>query len=204
MSENKSETKLCSIKNVRQTIIKLKYVRQTIKLIYVRQLILKQKYLEKNCKTKTKISTKNSIIFPMSGGPLKLRFNCWDLRKEQFTRWIKLVRFSNFVRFDVLTVAGRYCGQAFCHWHCIDCIAIHSNWTLLSCTMEQHALKNLNNYLNTKSYSYLETSGGQSSFLYLNVVPFLTPVLVRHLWQVKTVAFLHCCLMCIVLLKILL
>ncbi len=38
--------------------------------------------------------------------------------------------------------------------------------------MEQHALKNVNNYLNTNIYSYLETSGGQSSNLYLNVVQF--------------------------------
>ncbi len=29
--------------------------------------------------------------------------------------------------------------------------------------MEEHALKNVNNYLNTNIYSYLETSGGQSS-----------------------------------------
>jgi hypothetical protein len=35
--------------------------------------------------------------------------------------------------------------------------------------MEQHALKNLNNYLNTNIYSYLETSGVQSRNLYLNV-----------------------------------
>ncbi len=38
--------------------------------------------------------------------------------------------------------------------------------------MEQHALKNVNNYLNTHIYSYLETSGGQSSNIYLNVVHF--------------------------------
>ncbi len=38
--------------------------------------------------------------------------------------------------------------------------------------MEQHALKNVNNYLNINIYSYLETSGGQSSNLYLNVVNF--------------------------------
>ncbi len=38
--------------------------------------------------------------------------------------------------------------------------------------MEQHALKNVNNFLNTNIYSYLETSGGQSSNLYLNVVHF--------------------------------
>jgi hypothetical protein len=39
-------------------------------------------------------------------------------------------------------------------------------------TMEQCALKNVNNYLNTNIYSYLETSGIQSSNLYLNVVHF--------------------------------
>ncbi len=39
--------------------------------------------------------------------------------------------------------------------------------------MEQHAFKNVNNCLNTNIYSYLETSGGQSSNLYLNVVHFL-------------------------------
>jgi hypothetical protein len=38
--------------------------------------------------------------------------------------------------------------------------------------MEQHALKNVNNCLNTNIYSYLETSGGQSSNLHLNVVHF--------------------------------
>jgi len=37
-------------------------------------------------------------------------------------------------------------------------------------TMEQRALKNVNNCLNTDIYSYLETSGGQSSNPYLNVV----------------------------------
>ncbi len=38
--------------------------------------------------------------------------------------------------------------------------------------MEQHVLENVNNCLNTNIYSYLETSGGQSSNLYLNVVHF--------------------------------
>ena len=36
--------------------------------------------------------------------------------------------------------------------------------------MEQHAYKNVNNCLNANIYSYLETSGGQSSKLDLNVV----------------------------------
>ncbi len=39
--------------------------------------------------------------------------------------------------------------------------------------MEQHALKIVNDYLNTNIYSYLETSGGHSSNLYLNVVHFV-------------------------------
>jgi len=38
--------------------------------------------------------------------------------------------------------------------------------------MEDHALKNVNNCLNTNFYSYLEASGGQNSNLYLNVVHF--------------------------------
>ncbi len=38
--------------------------------------------------------------------------------------------------------------------------------------MEEHTFKNENNYFNVNIYSYLETSGGQSSNLYLNVVHF--------------------------------
>ncbi len=38
--------------------------------------------------------------------------------------------------------------------------------------MEQPALKNVNNCLNTNIYSFLETTGGQSYNLYLNVVHF--------------------------------
>ncbi len=44
-------------------------------------------------------------------------------------------------------------------------------------SMEQRALKNVNNCLNTKNYSYLETSGGESYILYLNVVHFS-----QHKW----------------------
>jgi uncharacterized protein YerC len=40
-------------------------------------------------------------------------------------------------------------------------------------SMEQRALKNVNNCLNTNIYTYLETSGGQSSNTYSNVVHFL-------------------------------
>jgi len=38
--------------------------------------------------------------------------------------------------------------------------------------MDQRTLKVVNNCLNTNIYSYLETSGGQSSNLYLNVIHF--------------------------------
>ncbi len=41
-----------------------------------------------------------------------------------------------------------------------------------SSLMEQRALKNVNNCLNTNIYSYLETPSDQSSNLYLNGVPF--------------------------------
>jgi hypothetical protein len=57
-------------------------------------------------------------------------------------------------------------------------------------SMEQRTFKNVNNCLNTNIYYYLEISGGQSSNLYLNVVPFFNTS-VRHLWQLKTVVFLH-------------
>jgi hypothetical protein len=60
-------------------------------------------------------------------------------------------------------------------------------------------LKSINNCLNTNIYAYLETSGGQSSNLYLNVVHFLAPGLIRHLWQLKTVFFLYWGLICAVL-----
>ncbi len=39
--------------------------------------------------------------------------------------------------------------------------------------MEQQALKNVSNCLSTTIYSYLETSGGQCSYPYLNVFNFL-------------------------------
>jgi len=40
-------------------------------------------------------------------------------------------------------------------------------------SIEQNALKDVNNCLNTNIYSYLEISGGQISKPYLNVVHFL-------------------------------
>ena len=43
---------------------------------------------------------------------------------------------------------------------------------LSTAVMEQCTLKNVKNGLSTNIYSYLETSGGQSSNLYLNVAHF--------------------------------
>ncbi len=51
--------------------------------------------------------------------------------------------------------------------------------------------KNVNNCFNTNISFYLEVSGGQNCNLYLNVVHFSTPVLIRQLWQFKIVVFLH-------------
>ncbi len=62
-------------------------------------------------------------------------------------------------------------------------------------------LKNVNNCWNTNIYFCLETSGGQKSNLYLNIVLFSTLVLIRLLWQLKTVVFLHMCPICAILLS---
>ncbi len=61
--------------------------------------------------------------------------------------------------------------------------------------------KNLNNCWNANIYCYLERSGGQSSNLVLNIVNFSTPVLIRHLWQLKTVVFLNRCLIPAILIE---
>jgi len=79
--------------------------------------------------------------------------------------------------------------------HCFDDNAVN-----VTIVMKQGDLKNENNCLNTNIYSYLGTSGSPSSNLYLNVVNFLTPVFIGHLCQLKTVVFLHWCLICAVLL----
>ncbi len=60
--------------------------------------------------------------------------------------------------------------------------------------MEQSALKNVNSCLNTNIYSYLETSGGQSSNPYLNIAHFSAIELIKNLWQLKTAVFMHWCL----------
>ncbi len=61
--------------------------------------------------------------------------------------------------------------------------------------MEQHTLRNAKNCLNTNIYSYLETSGCQFLIYIKMLFTLSTPVLFRHLWQLKTIVFLHWCLM---------
>ncbi len=80
-----------------------------------------------------------------------------------------------------------------------DKFSIFPFFFIKSINLKHLALKGVNNCLNTNIYSYLETSGGQSSNLYLNVVLFSTAVLILNLWQLKTVVFLHWCLICAVL-----
>jgi hypothetical protein len=58
--------------------------------------------------------------------------------------------------------------------------------------MDQHALKNVNYILGTNIYYYLGISGGQSSNLYLMLLIFSIPVLIGHLWQLKTVVYTCC------------
>ncbi len=56
--------------------------------------------------------------------------------------------------------------------HAIACFCDYDKKSYNYLTMEQCALKNVNNDMNINIYSYLETSGGQSCNLYLNVVHF--------------------------------
>ncbi len=44
--------------------------------------------------------------------------------------------------------------------------------TRMANVMEKHALKNVNSHCNANIFSYLQTSGGQSSYLHLTVVHF--------------------------------
>jgi hypothetical protein len=59
-----------------------------------------------------------------------------------------------------------------CQLKKVVCQDQQSLYLLYQYPMEQHSLRNVNNCLNTNIYSYLETSGGQSSNPYSNVVHF--------------------------------
>ncbi len=60
----------------------------------------------------------------------------------------------------------------------------------MAALLEQNALKSVNNCFNANIYSYLETSGGQSSKSIFKCQSYFQ----TSLWDLKTVVFLHCCL----------
>jgi hypothetical protein len=69
--------------------------------------------------------------------------------------------------------------------------------------MEQRSLKNVNNYLNINIYSYVERHLVFRVIIYIYMYfIFSTPVLIRNLWQLKTVVFLHWCLIRALLLAV--
>jgi hypothetical protein len=82
---------------------------------------------------------------------------------------------------STLSVKGLQVIDALAYWAHSLAMKKMKCWEYCS-QMEHRTLKIVNNCLNTNIYSYLETSGGQSYFLYLNVVHFSTPVIIRHLW----------------------
>ncbi len=47
--------------------------------------------------------------------------------------------------------------------------------------IKQHAKKFVNDCLNANIFSHLETSGGQSSILYLHVAHLSAPVLIKNM-----------------------
>ncbi len=73
----------------------------------------------------------------------------------------------------------------------LGCKSVPGTKILLVVPKEQHTFKNVSNCLNATIYSYLETSGGQSSNPHLNAVHFLTLELNRNLWQLNTAVFQH-------------
>ncbi len=61
-------------------------------------------------------------------------------------------------------------------FNCVTASQVQFSYFLFLLPMDQRALKNVTNYLNTNIYSYLETSGGQSSNLFLNIAHFLNTI----------------------------
>jgi hypothetical protein len=110
-----------------------------------------------------------------------------------FLIWYSMWRDYFAVATDTITSwsLGRQYGQVFS----LSLLDVYASVSNMCRSMEQHAQEKVNCCWNTKINFYLETSGGQNYNLYLNADHFLTSVLIRHLWQLKTVVFLHRCLM---------
>ncbi len=124
---------------------------------------------------------------------LLLYYRINNYNKEQFWKWHKLSRERE--RESWLERWTTATGE----WMSIQ-LSCCSKWSDLNIFCNGTAcFKNVNNCLNPNN-SYLETSCGQSSNLYFDVVHFSTPVLIRYLRQLNIVVFLHWCLLCTVLL----
>ncbi len=81
------------------------------------------------------------------------------------------------VMLNVINSERHYVEYRYAECHGLKGVKANSIHTLYPKTpysesMEQLALENVKNCLNTNIYSYLETSGGQSSDLYINVIHF--------------------------------
>ena len=120
----------------------------------------------------------------------------------KFFKPLNVISLNLCRKFKMISL-NSYCGKIRGPLTCLNLLGIlyslayHGLWNAY--TMKQHVFKNVNNCLNTNIYSYLEMSGGKSFILYLYGVHFSTPVIIRHLWLLKTVVFLHRCLICTVL-----
>jgi hypothetical protein len=66
-----------------------------------------------------------------------------------------------------ISESGRAVGSFYNHYSKLGIAYFDTQQRMEQCTFE-----NVNTYLNTNICSYLETSGGQSSYLYLNVAHF--------------------------------
>jgi hypothetical protein len=81
--------------------------------------------------------------------------------KIVFVRSFKLILFFGDKARNLLKVLGKKCASLG-----------YAPASLALFRMEQRTLKSVNNCLNMNIYFYLETSGGKSYNLYLNVVYF--------------------------------
>jgi hypothetical protein len=99
------------------------------------------------------------------------RLPVWFWRRQakidRITEWVILIKRHSLLKYKV----GLYLRQSY---EILDTFSWHTYYLQYSVLIKQwnSALKNLNNCLNINIYSYLKTSGGQSSILYLNAVHF--------------------------------
>ncbi len=103
-------------------------------------------------------------------------FSMFNINVKSTSLYPKIDRFKKFFiqtsedHFKCQSKMVRFCRQNFA----IYCINMKRLYLLKMCyfLLINGTLRNVNNFLNNNIYSYLETSGGQSSNLYLKVVHF--------------------------------